>query len=86
MYTFVPGPLCSMFCMQASFLSVYATIVLYMAVLYSIPFFFKSSMKFIYFLKLKKIFIGVELIYNVVLVSGVQQSESVIHRHTSTLF
>ena len=31
------------------------------------------------------IFIGVELISSVVLVSGVQQSESVIHTHTSTL-
>ena len=36
---------------------------------------------------LKKIFfIGVELIYNVVLVLGVQQSDSVIHIHISTLF
>ena len=33
-----------------------------------------------------KIFIGVLLIYNVVLVSGVQQSESVIHIDVSTLF
>ena len=32
------------------------------------------------------IFIGVELIYNVVLVSGVHQSESVIHIHTAFLF
>ena len=32
------------------------------------------------------IFIGVQLIYNVVLVSGVQQSESVMHIHISTLF
>ena len=31
------------------------------------------------------IFIGVQLIYNVVLVSAVQQSESVIHIHVSTL-
>ena len=31
-------------------------------------------------------FIGVELIYNVVLVSGVQQSDSVIRIHISTLF
>ena len=38
---------------------------------------------FIYFLK---ICIGVQLIYNVVLVSGVQQSESVIYIHISTLF
>ena len=35
---------------------------------------------------LKKNFIGVQSIYNVVLVSGVQQSESVIHIHISTLF
>ena len=33
-----------------------------------------------------KIFIGVLLIYNVVLVSDVQQSESVIHICISTLF
>ena len=33
-----------------------------------------------------KIFIGIDLTYNVVLVSGVQQSESVIHIHISTLF
>ena len=32
------------------------------------------------------IFIGVELIYNAVLVSGVQQSQSVIRIHVSTLF
>ena len=32
------------------------------------------------------IFIGVQLIYNVVLLSGVRQSESVIHIHISTLF
>ena len=31
-------------------------------------------------------FIGIQLIYNVVLVSGIQQSESVIHIHVSTLF
>ena len=29
----------------------------------------------------KKCFIGIQLIYNIVLVSGVQQSESVIHTH-----
>ena len=34
----------------------------------------------------KKIFIGVQLIYNVVLVSRVQQSESVMHIHVSALF
>ena len=33
-----------------------------------------------------KIFIGAQLIYNVVLVSGVQQNESVIQTHISTLF
>ena len=33
-----------------------------------------------------KNFIGVQLIYNVVLVSGVQQNESVIHIHITTLF
>ena len=32
------------------------------------------------------IFIGVELIYNIVLVAAVQTSESVIHTHISTLF
>ena len=31
-------------------------------------------------------FIGVELIYNVVLVSGVQQSDSIIHIHIFILF
>ena len=35
---------------------------------------------------LKLIFIGVELIYNAVLVSAVQQSESVTHKHISTLY
>ena len=34
----------------------------------------------------KKIFIGVKLICNVVLISGVQQSEPVIHIHKYTLF
>ena len=37
-------------------------------------------------INLKKKFIGVELIYNVVLVSGIQQSERVIHKYISTLF
>ena len=32
----------------------------------------------------KKVFIGVQLIYKVVLTSGVQQNESVIHIHIST--
>ena len=35
---------------------------------------------------LKKNFIGVYLIYNFVLISGVQQSESVIHTHIFFLF
>ena len=39
-----------------------------------------------FLLSLFLIFIGVYLIYNVVLVSGVQQSESVIHTLKSTLF
>ena len=34
----------------------------------------------------KKPFIGVELIYNAVLVSGVQQSESLIRVQVSTIF
>ena len=46
-----------------------------------IPLFFQRV--FIYFLIN---FIGVQLIYNVVLVSVVQQSESVMHTHISTLF
>ena len=33
-----------------------------------------------------KIFNGVELVYNILLVSGVQQSESIIQMHISTLF
>ena len=37
-------------------------------------------------LKKKFFFIGVQLIYKAVLVSSVQQSESVIHIHVSTLF
>ena len=38
------------------------------------------------FLLIKKNFIGVWLMYDVVLVSGVQQIESVIHIHISTVF
>ena len=37
-------------------------------------------------INLKKNFIGVKLICNVVLISGVQQSEPVIHIHKYTLF
>ena len=32
------------------------------------------------------VFIGIELFYNIVLVSAVQQSESVTYIHISTLF
>ena len=35
---------------------------------------------------LEKFFLGIQLIYNAVLVSGVQQSESVINMHIATLF
>ena len=34
----------------------------------------------------KLIFIGVQLLYNAVLVSAVQQSEAAIHKHISLLF
>ena len=37
-------------------------------------------------LSLQKNFIGVQLIYNVVLVSSIQQNDSVTHIHVSTLF
>ena len=49
---------------------------------------FRSSSHFFIgsFMGVFFIFIGVYLIYSVVLVSGVQQSESVIHIHISTLF
>ena len=39
-----------------------------------------------FFFFLYKNFFRVELIYNVVLVSGVQQIDSVIHKHISILF
>ena len=45
-------------------------------------FFFMCFVSFFFFL----LFIGVQLIYNVVLVSGVEQSESAIHIHISSLF
>ena len=45
-----------------------------------------SSYHFFLSLSLFKIFIGIQLIYNVVLVSGVQQNESVTHIHIFTLF
>ena len=41
---------------------------------------------FLFFLLFKKIFIGVQLLYNTVLVYNVQQSESAICIHTSPLF
>ena len=51
---------------------------------------FKPNFKFIPGFSLAKffllIFIGVELLYNVVLVSTVQKSESAIHIHISPLF
>ena len=50
----------------------------------SVFYLLKTLIEFIFFFKL--IFIGVWLIYNVVLVSAVQQSESVIHIHVSILF
>ena len=46
----------------------------------------KSLSDYYFFIFLKFLFyIGVELIYNVVLVSGAQQSDSVMHIHISTL-
>ena len=55
------------------------------------PHFFKDLLFLIYFISfvylfIFKIFIGVELIYNVVLASGVQQSDSVIPIHIFILF
>ena len=44
------------------------------------------AMLFIYLLKNLLFYIGVELVNTVVLVSGVQQSDSVIHIHISILF
>ena len=40
----------------------------------------------VYFFKCFKFYIGVQLINNVVLVSGIQQRDSVIHIHVSLLF
>ena len=45
----------------------------------SIFFFLRAAIYSFLFFKLKKNYIGVHLISNVVLVSGVQQSDSVIH-------
>ena len=55
------------------------------------PHFFKDLLFLIYFISfvylfIFKIFIGVELIYNVVLASGVQRSDSVIPIHIFILF
>ena len=47
-------------------------------------FFFKSKLVYIYILF--NFFIQVELIYNIVYVSGVKHSDSVIHIHISILF
>ena len=41
---------------------------------------------FLYFILLTQFYIGVKLINNIVVVSGVQQSDSVIHVHISILF
>ena len=43
-------------------------------------------MLILFFILFFKFFIGVQLIYSVVLLSAVQQSEAVIHTHISTLF
>ena len=51
-------------------------------IILAFSFFQKLNNAFVYF----KIFIGVQLIYNVVLVSGVQQSDSVMHIHIPTPF
>ena len=46
----------------------------------------KVNVIYIFFLFLKLIFTGVQLLFNVVLISAVQQSESAIHIHISPLF
>ena len=46
----------------------------------------KVNRLFSFTLFFKLIFLGVLLLYNVMLVSAEQQSESVIHTHVSTLF
>ena len=46
------------------------------------PYTFLYSFSFIF----KKNFIEIELIFNVVIISAVQQSDSIIHIHTSVLF
>ena len=43
------------------------------------------ELRCLYFFVLKKLFIRVQSIYSAVLVSGVQQNESDIHIHISTL-
>ena len=45
-----------------------------------------SVNRFYFFSFFKKKFIGVQLLYNAVLVSGKQQSESVVHIHISILY
>ena len=47
--------------------------------LYTLPHLILFLKKFLFFTILFKIFIEIQLIYNVVLLSGVQQSDSVIH-------
>ena len=50
-----------------------------------VPFISKAS-NLVYLCFFKFIFIGLELLYNAVLVSTVQQSESAVHIHISPLF
>ena len=52
----------------------------------SLFFFFFFLIIPVYFLKCFKFYIGVQLINSVVLVSGIQQRDSVIHIHVSLLF
>ena len=47
--------------------------------LYTLPHLILFLKKFLFFTILFKIFIEIQLIYNVVLLSGVQQSDLVIH-------
>ena len=72
----------------ASFFSLLPFTPLPGCVLVSCCFFMLAVYDFMdwFLLSLFLIFIEVYLIYNVVLVSGIQQSDSVIHTHKSTLF
>lgn len=46
----------------------------------------KGTCSKIFFFSVKIYFVGIELIYNVVLVSNVQQSDSVMHRFLFLFF